>query len=366
MTLRGHLAWLIRWQRRHWHYMLAEILCISVAGVVLTIDPLLLRVLIDRALPLRDYKLSFKLVGGIGVCYVVRTALYSLGGLSSLSVLQRCTCELRSALLDKMSHLSADYHEATSVGDKVTRLEYDVRQIAELSADSANQSIRAIVFLTVNLVAMAWMSPAMTLMVAPLLPLFVFCQRMFRTVIRERADRVRDKVSETSNDLTEFVCAVPQIQLLGAEEFARRKTDMSWSDLLSAQWKQRRMEIAFAFSMSSILAVAIVVVLGAGTSKVFESALSVGELIAFYTYVTRVFEPINAAADFLTRLQRVGASVHRIRETLTLQPSIVDSGKTEVSLPVRDGLECVDVCFCYGSKRLFPNNSPTIPPGHMW
>ena len=117
------------------------LLCVSFAGVAATIDPLMMRSLIDRALPQGDLRLAMELAGGISLCYFGRYALYTMGSLVNFSIAQHCIRDLRIALLDQMNRLSADYHEQTPTGEKLTRIEHDVDEIANLGAETANQSL---------------------------------------------------------------------------------------------------------------------------------------------------------------------------------------------------------------------------------
>jgi ABC-type multidrug transport system fused ATPase/permease subunit len=97
------------------------------------------------------------------------------GSLVNFSIAQRCVRDLRVALLDQMNRLSADYHEQTPTGEKLTRIEHDVDEIANLGADTANQSVRAILFFALNLAMMARLNLFMTLTVLPLMPVFRRC-----------------------------------------------------------------------------------------------------------------------------------------------------------------------------------------------
>lgn len=153
-----------------------------------------MRNLIDSALPQRDLQWALELVGGIGLCYFGRSALSVIGSLVNFSISQYCVRDLRIALLDQMNRLSADYHEQTPSGEKLTRIEHDVDEIANLGADAANQSIRAVLFFALNLAMMAKLNLPMTLTVLPLMPLFAIIQRRFSVLLKARADQARNEV----------------------------------------------------------------------------------------------------------------------------------------------------------------------------
>ncbi|MGA9672744.1 MAG: ABC transporter ATP-binding protein [Terracidiphilus sp.] len=274
----------------------------------------------------------------------------------NFSIAQQCVRDLRVALLDQMNRLSADYHEQTPTGEKLTRLEHDVDEIANLGADTANLSIRAILFFVLNLAMMARLNLTMTLTVLPLMPLFAIVQRRFTVLLKTRAEDARSKVGLATSILTEHLAAVPQIQFLGAEAASARQAVTAWDGMLRTQRIQQRTQIAFSLSVGSILAASIVVVLAFGSVKVLAGALTIGGLVAFYTYGTRVFEPVSSAMDLYARLQSVGASIRRVRELLDLEPTVRDTGTEYLeSSNLIDGFEIQDVSFSYGRKAALSN-----------
>jgi ABC-type multidrug transport system fused ATPase/permease subunit len=361
---RSDFSWLVlRLAPLRWRIALG-IFCVSLAGVAVAIDPLLMRSLIDSALPQRNLQWALQLAAGIGSCYFARSALYAMGSLVNFSIAQRCVRDLRIALLDQMNRLSADYHERTPTGEKLTRIEHDVDEIGNLGADTANQSLRAILFLVLNLAIMARLNLPMTLVVLPLMPLFAIIQRRFSVLLRARAEAARSEVGAASSVLNEYLSAVPQIQFLGAEQTSARRAVAAWDGMLRTQRVQRQTQAGFSLSIGAILVTAILVVLAFGSAKVLGGALTIGGLVAFYAYGTRVFDPISSAMELYARLQSVGASIRRVRELLALEPSVRDTGTMRWnSLRLHQGFRIEDVSFSYGPKPALLNLSLQIEAG---
>jgi ABC-type bacteriocin/lantibiotic exporter with double-glycine peptidase domain len=253
VNARSDFGWLLlRLGPMRWRIVLG-LFCVSLAAVAVTIDPLLMRTLIDSALPQRNLRWALELVGGIGLCYFGRSALSAVGSLVNFSIAQRCVRELRIALLDQMNRLSADYHEQTPTGEKLTRIEHDVDEIANLGADTANQSIRAILYFALNLAIMARLNQPMTMIVMPLLPLFAVIQRRFSVLLKARADEARFEMGGATSLLNEHLSAVPQVQFLGAEETSAQRAVFAWDAMLRTQWIQRQAQIGFSLSIGAIL-----------------------------------------------------------------------------------------------------------------
>jgi ABC-type multidrug transport system fused ATPase/permease subunit len=85
-----------------------------------------------------------------------------------------------------------------------------------------------------------------------------------------------------------------------------------------------------------------------GVHEYLLDALSLGGLVAFYAYVTRIFEPISTAMELYSRTQRMLASARRVREVLQTDPSVPDRGGLGiVPSPLTRGLACDRVSFAY-------------------
>jgi len=352
MAGQSDTSWLLERIRPLWRRVCLGLAVAVIAGLVSTLDPLLMRHLIDRSLPERQLFDALGTVMLIALCFLGRSGLGGVGGLLSYRVAQLLAQDLRVELLGHMTTLSADWHERTLLGEKLSRIEQDVEQIAQFGADVVNSVVRSGVFFILNLAIMFSLNWQMTLSVLPLFPLFLWVRAQFRLKIQVRADHAQAEIGRAAGSLTEHLGAIPQIQILGAEDIRMARTVSAWTEVLGAQWAQRITEIAFSVSITSVLAFAIFVVLGLGTREYLNGALSVGGLVAFYAYVTRIFEPVSTAMELYSRSQRMLASARRIRDVIHTQTSVPDMGRlTSVPSPLVWGLLCDDVSFCYDAGR---------------
>jgi len=98
-------------------------------------------------------------------------------------------------------------------------------------------------------------------------------------------------------------------------------------------------------SMAVVLAMSAVI--GYGGWSVVAGTLSLGSLVAFYTFVTQLFDPLTGAAELYARAQRTFASIRQLQGIYAMRPSVTDSPVC-IPFPPRDwGLEFVAVEFEY-------------------
>src|SRR5216683_1363486 len=98
----------------------------------------------------------------------------------------------------------------------------------------------------------------------------------------------------------------------------------------------------------AVIALGTIAILGYGSYQVFVGALTVGGLVASYSYMARLFDPLNAAVEIYSRLNRMGTSIRTILEVIGTTPSVAEHpGAIQIPSPVRGHVEIKDVSFSY-------------------
>ena len=341
-----------------------------VGGLLATVDPLLIRYWLDVILRKHEpipslVAASVLMVVLIALASVGRAAVSGAGSLFGFRVSQLLGHDLRTELLGHMTSLSADWHEATLVGEKLSTIEQDVEQLSQFAADVLGTLLRSVIFFAMNFAIMFGLDWHAALAVLPLLPPFLWVRARFRKGIQTRADRTQAEVGRSTSVLAEYLGAVPQIQILGAENASLSRALGVREEMLSAQWSQRRSEIAFTIAVTAVMALAFVCVLGLGAYEHLRGVLSIGGLMALYTCVLRIFDPVAAAMELYSRSQRMQASARRVRKVLDTEPTVSDRGRLAVvPSPLARGLSCDSVCFAYDNgKRVLHDISFSIRAG---
>lgn len=349
--------WLLLRIRPYAPSVFASLALTTGAGIVSTLDPLLMRHLIDRSFPSHRFAEATALVVLIAVCFLARSALAGAGSLCGFRVTQSVGQDLRRELLDRMTRLSADWHERTMLGDKLSRFDTDVEQIAQFGSDAVNMIVRSLVFFILNLAIMLRLNVPMTLTLFPLLPLFYVVRWRFWALIQNRAKETQEGTGRAIGRIAEHLGGIIQLQLLGAGEARMEDSVSTWSEVVRAQRRQRAIEVIFAVTVSSVLALAILFALEFGVHEFAVGALSLGTVVAFYAYTTRIFEPLSSAMELYARSQRMLVSARRILDVTTEQPAVPDAGTISIIVPqLRSGLRMEEVSFRYTPERYVLRN----------
>jgi ABC-type multidrug transport system fused ATPase/permease subunit len=361
----SEFKWLIRQTRPLVWLYLGSLGCIIFGSLMALLDPLVMKWLLDDVLPRRDMRMLWVAAGLFFLIYICRLLSSTLGGLLSFRATQKIVFRIRLRLLRDLQSLPAKYHDNTPVGDTVYRLEQDVEQIGQLGGDFIPTSLRLALMITLIVITMFIMNWQLTCIVLPLAPIFLLVQYRYRNVLRAHSDRVQKRMGQVSGFLHEHLSSISQVQLLTRETIeARRFASLAWG-AMGAQRKRREAESTFILMSLSFAAVGSTLILGYGGYQVIVGSLTIGGLVAFYSYLTRLFDPLGGTVETISKMQRAGASIRRVVAIMQENEPLKDSpGAIAISPSLPASIELQNVCFAYRADRsVLTDVSLRIEPG---
>jgi ABC-type bacteriocin/lantibiotic exporter with double-glycine peptidase domain len=345
-----------RWFARQLRPLLrAHLLSMSLmvlSSLMFLLDPLLIKWLIDRILPKKDFHLLVLASAGFFGIYICRLGFSALAGLVSFRTVQDLVFRIRLGILEQMNRLSADYHERTPVGEKLYRMEQDVDQVAELGSSLVPYALQTVFNAIFVVGTMFVLDFKLTCMVLPLVPLFFLFRRYFDKRLRGASESAQRESARESSFLQEHLGSVTQIQLLH-QETSQTQMFLERAKTRVAALNHRNVtEILFRTSYMAVIAFGTIAILGYGSYQVFVGALTIGGLVASYSYMARLFDPLNAAVEIYSRLNRMSTSIRRILEVVETAPSVAEKPEAvRIPSPVRGYVEIKDVSFSYCNEH---------------
>src|SRR5260370_11279876 len=342
----------LRWFGRQLRPLLrAHLLSVSLillSSLLFLLDPLLIKWLIDRVLPKRDLHLLLFAAVGFFTIYVFRLAFSALAGLVSFRTVQELVFRIRLSILEQMNRLSADYHETTSVGEKLYRIEQDVDQVAEQGSSLVPYVLQTMINALFVVVAMFVLDFRLSCVVLPLMPLFFVFRRRFDSRLRWASDLAQQQSSKESSFLQEHLASVIQMQLLYQEK-SQTQAFLKRADARVKALNDRNLvELLFRIYYMAVIALGTIAILSYGGYEVFVGTLTVGGLVAFYSYLGRLFDPLNAAVDIYSRFNSLSASLRRITDVIEMTPTVPErQGAVRFPSPMRGHVEMESVSFSY-------------------
>jgi ABC-type multidrug transport system fused ATPase/permease subunit len=348
----SELRWLFRQVRPLLRWHIASFLCISVASLLALLAPLVLKWLIDVILPGRQLGLLIGAVGLTFLCHQGKAVLSSIAGYLTMVAAQRLGLDMRLRLLRHLDTLSADYHESTPIGASMYPLKEPIDEISYFGSDLVPAILRTLMATALTLGTMLILNARMTLAVLPLVPVFLLARKHFRNRLEEDSDMVqRDQVA-WSSFLHEHLSSIVAIQQLRKERRQERRAFHYLGARVRSFDRFFRTGVSFTFYTSLTVGLAMSAVIGYGGWSVFTRSLTVGGLVAFYTYLMQLFEPLSGAAETYVRAQKAFASIRQVQAVLALEPAITNSPDA-IKVPQDQSwaIELINVRFGYPTNR---------------
>jgi ABC-type multidrug transport system fused ATPase/permease subunit len=247
-----------------------------------------------------------------------------MGGYLTMQAAQRLALDLRLRLLRHLDTLSADYHEGTPLGTRVYPLQEPIEEIAYFGSDLLPAILRTLLATMLTLGTMLTLNAGMTLAVLPLIPVFLLARRHFRERLEDHSNIAQRSRIAWSSFLQEHLSSIVATQLLRQQRGQERRAFHLLGVTVRSHQRLFRTGVSFTFYTSLTIGVAMSAVIGYGGWSVLAGSLTIGGLVAFYTYVTQLFEPLSGAAETYVRAQKVFASIRQVQAVWALVPAIKD------------------------------------------
>jgi subfamily B ATP-binding cassette protein MsbA len=326
--------------------------CIVGASILILIDPLIVKFLIDHVIPQRRVSLLPVVAVAFFLTYAARLGFDSFAAMLNFQAVQKMTFRSRLSLLRQLQRLSAEYHDNRSLGDTLHRLQVDVDEVGTLSGEVIPSVLRMTTVFILVMSTMLFLNYRLTLIVIPLIPIFIFVRRRFHDRLRHASDSVQKQSGKMISFLEEHLSSIIQVQLLSCEQREARRFARISGSTVRAQVKRRSTELFFSSFLYLIIVTGMASVLSYGGYQVMNGTLTAGGLVAFYGYTLQLFIPLYGVVDIYSKLQRAGASVRRLMEIFEADMILRDSPSALVlGSNVAGAIELKNVSFSYHTDR---------------
>ncbi|MGB9147771.1 MAG: ABC transporter ATP-binding protein [Acidobacteriaceae bacterium] len=277
--------------------------------------------------------------------------------------------DLRNDLFAHLEKQSASYFQEHRTGDIMARMTNDLSAVRMLLGPAIMYSANTLLFSVGSLYFLLRISPFLTLAaLAPLPVASVLIQVMGRK-IHERFERIQAMFSDISAQAQENFSGARLVRAFAQEEAQIKAFERSNQEYIRRALRLVRLMGMLWPTLEFMLGLAMVISLLVGGHEVLSHRITVGQFVAFTTYMMMLTWPVIALGYVINLVERGTASMVRIHELLTAEPSIDDRDAT---LPreteIRGDVEFRDLRFAYPAENGTPVEvlhgiSLTIPAG---
>jgi ATP-binding cassette subfamily B protein len=352
-------------RRYRWGYLWGTLSCIA-TNAVWVFFPQVLKKAID-ALGHGATRIEILIFAGelVGIALVKGVFLYAQRWIL-IGISREIEFDLRNDLFSHLERQDSGFYQRYRTGDIMARMTNDLNAVRNLLGPALMYSANTLFFTLGALPLVLHISPRLTLVALAPMPIASILVQYFGTKIHDRFERIQASFSEISAQAQENYSGARLVRA-----FAREESQIGLFERLNRQYIARSLRLVQLMGMlwptlEFILGVSMVITLLAGGHLVLSHKISVGDFVAFNTYMVMLIWPIIAVGWVVNLFQRGTASVKRIDELLQQEPAIDDREADKSIAPttaLRGEIEFRHLHFSYGETPVLRDVSLKIPAG---
>jgi ATP-binding cassette subfamily B multidrug efflux pump len=279
--------------------------------------------------------------------------------------------DLRNDLFRHLERQPAAYFQQHRTGDIMARMTNDLNAVRMLLGPAIMYSANTVLFSIGALYFLLRISPWLTLVALVPLPLASILVQSLGRKIHERFERIQAMYSEISAQAQENFSGARLVRAFAQEEAQIAAFEKSNKENIRRGLRLVQLMGMLWPTLEFVLGLAMAITLLVGGHEVISHRISIGDFVAFNTYMVMLTWPVIALGWVVNLWQRGTASVIRIDELLSDKPAI-DNAEADSSIPanltLRGDIEFRDLSFSYsgsdsGRSEVLHSLSLKIPAG---
>lgn len=317
-------------------YALLGVLAVLFATAADLVSPQLLRRLIDVGITggqtdviIRDSLLLVLVAVAGGIASFAQ-------GFFSAKASHGAAYEMRNEIFDKLQRLSFSYHDRAQTGQLITRVTSDVDLVRDFVGGGLVQAVSALLLLTGALVFLFGMNAQLALVALMVIPATVIVLLFFVRRLRPMFQEFQVRLAALNTVLQENVAGIRVVRAFAREPFEAARFDDANRQLLDQGMSVRRV-VANAFPLLfSLGTIGVGIVTWFGAIQIVNGTLTVGELVAFTSYLFLLLQPLFIIGFGAQQIARASASAERLFEILDAGEEVAEASDA-VELPRLSG-----------------------------
>lgn len=326
-----------------WSFLLAGLLIIINVGLDI-VFPLFMKGLTDN---LQSADISIKIILMIAIGYVGLGIISQVFAYFEAMILQRAgqrvVYSLRLEVFEHIENMSQNQFNEMPVGSLVTRVASYTASLSELFTSILVNLIKNVLTIVGVYTIMFFISWKLSLIMLGFVVVVFIVSYFFRKVVHKFFTQERRYVSDLNTFLNENLSGMKIIQIFNQEKRKHKEFNVRNENLRKSRYK-----VLLAFGVYRPL-VSFIYFLAIATtfSMSLQTIITAGEIVAFYLYLSKFFNPIQSIADQINGIQKAVTASERLFNLLDVKPEVLDAPDAIDIDKVEGRIEFKNVWFAY-------------------
>ena len=275
--------------------------------------------------------------------------------------------DLRNDFFAHLQRLPLAYFQQHRTGDLMSRATNDLSAVRAMVGPAVMYTANTALTFVVALALMLSINPRLTLLAVIPLPLVSLLVKYFGSAIHRRFENIQAQLSDISAVVQENLSGVRVVRAYGQESFEVERFRHANDEYVRRNRALIQLQGLYNPSMGLLMGVSALLALWLGSREVVAGRMSVGELVAFNSYLMMLAWPMIAFGWVTNLIQRGMASWKRMLEVMETEPAIRDREPAPTTgrrgAPVRGDIEFRHLTFAFGDHVILRDVSAMLAAG---
>lgn len=261
----------------------------------------------------------------------------------------RIIYQMREDVFTKLESLSINQLNQTPVGKLVTRVTTDTAALNDMYTSTIVNLIRNILTIVGVVITMFIINAELTLWILLTTPIVAALSIIFRKLARKIYRKIRREITNINTSLSENISGIKLTQVFNQEAKQSQKFAKTNNTLKDNYRQQILLFGIFRPAIYAVYVLTVTLLFYVGSKKIIDSnfILDSGLIVIFYSFIEKLFTPIQNLAEQFNVLQSALAAGERIYEVLETKPEIIDEPDAIEVEELKGEIEFKNVWFSY-------------------
>lgn len=271
--------------------------------------------------------------------------------------------DLREEMFSHLLKLSPTFYYQNRTGDLMARMTNDLEAVRRMIGPGVMYISDTILKLTISFAFMIYLSPRLSLYAFIPLVVLPFAVYKIGNLLHIRSMKVQNKFAEITATAQENLAGIRVIKAYRQEKEETENFSRLSNDYIDLNMSLAKVQGLFFPSMRLVAGVSYLVVFYFGGLDIIKGNLQLGDVVAFFGYLSMILWPMIAIGWVTSLYQRGKASLIRINRILSTTPVIKNRGNNSYQKPMQGKIEFKNLSFGYNGHPVIDNIDLTITPG---
>ena len=362
------LTRILRYFTPYWLQMVLVIGSIIASSILGLVPPILIKTIIDRALPQKDLKiLTFYIVISI-VITIILGLLQVAQSYLSIWISKHIVLNMKNQMYFHLQHMSLNFYSAAKPGEIITRITSDIDGIQDIFNSTVVNALSSLLVLFSTAVVLIMMNWKLAIVGMIILPTFIIPTRKVGKVRWKIATKSQEKISELNQIIQETLSISGAIltKVFTKEKCEYEKFEKTNEEVINLQIRESVVGRWFRMTLTTFISVGPMLIYFYGGYLFIKGEITIGSIIAFVALLGRLYLPVSQLSNIHIDVTRSLALFQRIFEYFDQKQEIEDRlGSTSLEL-IKGKIDFEKVYFSYNNQiRVLEDISFSVNPGTM-